>query len=160
MALPPHEYARSALDAELHVQVAVDHVELPPVTPGEAVVTGRIARVFRGAPSLHATPVSFTVEVCRDGDDVDPGGTLWTDPARLAEASVIEVFLARHGEGFRNASYDTTLLTAPTDSPTIAYTEEMAQDPDDSPTEGPRRMLLVGIAMAIGLVVLGWVLVG
>ncbi|WP_342380428.1 hypothetical protein NVS55_12510 [Myxococcus stipitatus] len=160
MALPPHEYARSALNAELHVQVAVDRIELPPVTPGEAVVTGRITRVFRGTPSLLTTPVSFTLEVCQEGDDVDPGGTLWTDPARLKGASVIEVFLARHGEGFRNASYDTSLLTAPTDSPTIVYTEEMGEDPDDHPVDGPRRLLLFGVATVIGLAVLGWMLVG
>ncbi|QSQ17092.1 hypothetical protein [Myxococcus landrumensis] len=160
MALPPHEYARSALNAELHVQVAVDRIELPPVTPGNAVVTGHITRVFRGSPSLHSTPVSFTVEVCREGDDVDPSGTLWTDPARLEQASVIEVFLNSYPDGFRNASYDTTLLAAPTDSPTIEYTEEMAQDPDDVPMGGPHRMLLFGFVAAIGIAVLCWMLVG
>ncbi|WP_338867846.1 hypothetical protein [Myxococcus stipitatus] len=164
--LPPHEYARAALSAELHVQVAVDRVELPLTTPGDAVVTGRIVQLFRGAPSLLSHPVSFTVDVCRDDDDVEPGGVFWTDPEKLERAAVVEVFLnSREGE-FRNASYEVSLLDAPTDSPTMAYTEEMAVNPYPGPTAETydpdryqRRMRAYAIASIVGLVVLCWALV-
>ncbi|MCE9669980.1 hypothetical protein LY474_19455 [Myxococcus stipitatus] len=166
MALPPHEYARAALDAELHVQVTVDHVELPSVTPGEAVVTGRIARVFRGSPSLCSTPASFTVPVCREHDDMMPSGTIWTLPELLAKAPVLEVFLDSHEGGFRNASYDNHLLAALTDTPTRVYTEEMARAPFQrrtagryDPREERREFLLYGTLSIIALAVFCWALV-
>ncbi|MDC0710903.1 hypothetical protein POL68_20690 [Stigmatella sp. ncwal1] len=166
MALPPHEYARAALDAELHVQVTVDRVELPPATPGEAVVTGHIARVFRGSPSLCSTPVSFSVPVCREDDVMAPCGTIWTLPEMLKQAPVMEVFLDSHEGGFRNASYDNHLLEALTDAPMRVYTEEMAREPVQrrtagryDPREERRELLLYGALSIIGLAVFCWALV-
>ncbi|MBU8897777.1 hypothetical protein KRR26_19355 [Corallococcus sp. M34] len=166
MALPPHDYARAALDAELHVQVTVERVELPPTTPGDAVVTGRIARVFRGSPALCSTPVSFTVPVCREADDCPLDGTIWTLIEMLETARVMEVFLDAHGEGFRNASYDNHVLPAPTDTPMRVYTEEMARAPIQRRTGGRydpraerRELLLFGALSIIGLAVFCWALV-
>ncbi|MCP3063701.1 hypothetical protein LXT21_33500 [Myxococcus sp. K38C18041901] len=167
MALPSYRYARVALDAELHVQVSVDHVELPPSIPGEAVVSGRIARVFRGSPSLCSTPVSFKVPVCDERDHgMPPSGILWTHPARLTKAPVIEVFLDAHDGGFRNASYDNRLLPALTDTPTRVYTEEMARAPVQHRTAGRydprqerREFLLYGALSILALGALCWALV-
>src|SRR5215217_173559 len=167
MALLPHEYARAALAAELHVQVTVDRIELPLATPGEAVVTGHIARVFRGSLSLCSTPVSFTVPIRREDDVVTPSGIIWTRPEMLEEAPVMEVFLDSHEGGFRNASYDNYLLTALTETPMMVYTEEMAREPVQrrtagrryDPREERRELLLYGALSIIGLAVFCWALV-
>jgi hypothetical protein len=128
MALPPHEYARAAVDAQLHVQVEIDRVVLPPVTPGEAVVRGRVARVFRGEPSLVSSRISFEVSCLREGDICPPSGTLWTYADDLEHARVIEAYLNRDGHGsYHVACSQSLLLDAVTDTPVVVVTEEEAR---------------------------------
>lgn len=145
MAVPFHFYARDALDAKLHVQVEVDRVVLPSVTPGEAVVEGRVARVFRGDPALRSTRISFEVSCIREGDDSGPpSGTLWTEADALEKATVIEVYLNPWKGGYGVVSWQSFLLDAVTDTPRHPFTEADAHDPADDPPSWRERLALLG----------------
>ncbi len=157
MALPAHEYARAAVDAELHVQVEVERVELPPGTSGEAVVVGRVARVFRGASALLSSRISFEVSCCREGDDSPPSGTLWTPMEQLERARVIETYLNRAGQdGFHVPMWQSFIIDAVTDTPVVVVTEEEARKLEEDffgpPPSAARRLFSV---MAYGLLVHG-----
>ncbi|ADO69306.1 uncharacterized protein STAUR_1502 [Stigmatella aurantiaca DW4/3-1] len=97
MALSPDTYRRAALAAELHVQVQIDRVVLPPVMPGNAQVEGRIARVFRGDPGLTSSRISFEVSCARDWDELPTGGPLCMSAADVERAVAMEVYLISHG---------------------------------------------------------------
>ncbi|MCP3170137.1 MFS transporter [Myxococcus qinghaiensis] len=145
MAPPASYYARNALDAELHIQVEVDGVSLPSVTPGEAVVEGRVARVFRGDPSLLSSRISFEVSCLREGDDSGPPGEVrWTDADALAKAKVIEVYLTPWKGGYGVVSGLSFLLETVTDTPRRPFTEEDARNPADAPPGWSERLSSVG----------------
>lgn len=128
MALTPQAYAQrdasDARNAELHVQLEVERIQLPPHTPGDAIVEGRIARVFRGDPAQLSTRVSFQVDCCREGDMLPPSGIRWTRVEDLERAKVIEVHLNSHTGGFTDAGPGVHLLQALTDTPRFAFTHE------------------------------------
>ncbi len=174
MALPPHEYARAAVDAQLHVQVEIERVELPPVTPGEAVVEGRVARVFRGDPALVSSRISFEVSCTRDGDMPTPSGILWTPAEDLEHARVIEAYLDQDDAGhYHVASWQSFLLDAVTDTPVAVVTEEEARRLEeevygsgggtlgwlrDTLAGGWPILLIIGVMLA-GIGALVWALV-
>ncbi|NTX56363.1 hypothetical protein [Myxococcus sp. CA039A] len=145
MAVPAHYHARAALEADLHVQVEVDRVVLPSPTPGEAVVEGRVARVFRGDPALLSSRISFEVSCLRDGDLVPPSGIDWKHADTLAEATVIEVYLNRWEGGYAVAFSQSYLLDAVTDAPRYPFTEEDAREPAVPPMSWRERLELVAL---------------
>ncbi|MFP2929376.1 hypothetical protein ACLESO_30100 [Pyxidicoccus sp. 3LG] len=163
MALPAYEYARAAVDAALHVQVEIERVELPPGTSGEAVVVGRVARVFRGAPELLSSRISFEVSCLReDDDDAPPGGTRWTHVEDLKQAKVIETYLDRDDQGrFHVPLWQSFIINEVTDTPLFLVTEEEARRLEDEfglPRTRARRLLhvldavlLQGLVLLLGL---------
>ncbi|AGC49089.1 hypothetical protein MYSTI_07817 [Myxococcus stipitatus DSM 14675] len=146
MALPAHHYARAALKAELHVQVEVVEVVLPAVTPGNAWVTGRIARVFKGKPGFLSSRVTFEVPCRRPGDSPPPSGIRWKDTEALEKAAVMEVYLTPHEGRYHVAGYSTVLLEAVTDEPQRTFTEEDGQPPVPPRARIPRWGVLLLIA--------------
>lgn len=127
MALTPAAYARrdaaDALSAKLHVQLQVDRVTIPPVTPGEAVVEGRIARIFRGDPARLSTPVSFEINCCRDDDEIPPSGIRWTRVEDLERAQYLEIYLNIHTGGVMDAGPGITVLEALSDTPQFVFSD-------------------------------------
>lgn len=132
MALSPDEYARrdvsDALRAKLHVQLEVDRVKLPPVTPGEAVVEGRIARIFRGDPARLSTPVSFEVPCYRKGDMLPPSGIRWRLVEDLEHARYIEIYLDTNAVGVMDAGPGFTVLEALSDTPQFVFSDIEEED--------------------------------
>ncbi|RKG52506.1 hypothetical protein D7X30_33400 [Corallococcus sp. AB011P] len=123
MLLPDH-YTRAALDAEFHVQVEIDRVVLPSEVRGEAVVEGRVARVFRGDPALLASRISFEVSCLREGASPPPSGVRWQIAEKLERAVAIEAYLNRNGYGgYAVARWQSFLLDAVTDTPARPITE-------------------------------------
>ncbi|WP_338873140.1 hypothetical protein [Myxococcus stipitatus] len=154
MALPAHVHARAALKAELHVQVEVLEVVLPPVTPGHAWVTGQIARVFKGPPGMRSARVTFEVPCIRDGDEPPPSGVRWKRADDLEQAPVMEACLTLFEGRYQVAGYSTLLLNAVTDEPRFVYTEEQAQPPVPPKTRVYlRRVLLVILLLGLLYVV-------
>jgi hypothetical protein len=152
MAMPAHEYARAALDAEAHVQIEIARVSVPSPTPGEAVVEGRVARVFRGDASLLGASISFEVSCIHEGDDVPPSGVFWTDALELEKARVMEVYLNPHAGTWHVAMYNSLLLDTLTDAPRLVFTEEEAREPERSATWDMGTVLgLLGGALFLGL---------
>jgi hypothetical protein len=128
MLLPDH-YTRAALDAEYHVQVEIDRVVFPDAVRGEAVVEGRVARVFRGDPALRSSPISFEVSCIREGAMPPPSGVRWQLAERLERARVIEAYLNRNGYGgYAVARWQSFLLDAVTDAPMHLFTEKDLQE--------------------------------
>ncbi|WP_205525605.1 hypothetical protein [Pyxidicoccus trucidator] len=160
MALPPDEYARAAVDAALHVQVEIERVELPPGKSGEAVVVGRVARVFRGAPELLSSRISFEVSCLREDDhDLPPGGTLWTRGEDLEQAKVLETYLDRDDQGrFHVPLWQSFIIDEVTDTPLFLVTEEEARRLEDEfgPPRTRARRLRYAMALVLhhGLVLL------
>ncbi|MCP3168980.1 hypothetical protein [Myxococcus qinghaiensis] len=132
MALSPDEYARRdashALHAKLHVQLEVDRVKLPPFTPGEAVVEGRIARIFRGNPAQLSTPVSFEVPCYREGDMLPPSGIRWKLVEYLEHARYIEIYLDTNAVGFMDAGPGITVIEALSDTPQFVFSDIEEED--------------------------------
>ncbi|WP_163866030.1 hypothetical protein [Myxococcus eversor] len=125
MALLPSDYARrdagAARHAKLHVQLEVTRVTLPPHTPGEAVVEGRIARIFRGDPARLSTPVSFEVPCYREGDRLPPSGIRWRLVEDLERARYIEIYLDTNAVGVMDAGPGFTVLEALTDTSRFVF---------------------------------------
>jgi hypothetical protein len=152
MAMPAYEYARAALDAEAHVQLEIDRVELPSSTPGEAVVHGKVARVFRGDTSLLGASISFEVSCLHEEDDAPPSGVLWTRVVDLKKARVMEAYLDHHEGAWHVALYNSQILDALTDAPQLVFTEEEAREPERTGTWDAGTVLgLLGGALFIGL---------
>ncbi|WP_208722877.1 hypothetical protein [Corallococcus llansteffanensis] len=143
--MPPDQYARAAVDAALHVQVEIERVELPPGTSGEAVVMGRVARVFRGPPEMLSSRISFEVSCLRENDDSPPSGTLWKRVEDLEQAKVIETYLDRDGQGgFHVPRWQSFIIHEVTDMPLFLVTEEEARRLEDAfgpPRTRARRFL-------------------
>lgn len=127
MALPAHVYARAALDADLHVQIEVEHVEPPRVSPGEARVTGQVVRVFKGSQALLSTSISFGIHCQREDDRPPPSGIRWKKAKDVEQAAVVEAYLSVVDGKYYVARYNSVLLDAVTDEPQRTFTEEQAQ---------------------------------
>ncbi len=80
--MAPEFYRQARADAPFHVQVAIDKVTPPATGPGNCIVGGKIAEVFRDAGNKLpvGTPVSFAVACHRQGEQVPIGGAMWTVP--------------------------------------------------------------------------------
>ncbi|MFY2561987.1 hypothetical protein ACN469_30615 [Corallococcus terminator] len=144
--MPFYYYARDLLDADLHVQVEVDRVVLPSVMPGEAVVEGRVARVFRGDPAVLSSSVTFEVNCVGEGGySGPPSGFLPTAADVLATARVMEVYLNRWKGGYGVVAYQAFVVDALTDTPRYPVTEADALDPSDAPMSWRERLSLLGM---------------
>ena len=93
--MAPEFYRQARADAPFHVQVAIDKVTPPATGPGNCMVEGKVAEVFRDAGNKlpAGTPVSFSVACHREGEQVPIGGAKWTDTAALTSAKYIEAYL-------------------------------------------------------------------
>ena len=87
--MAPEFYRQARADAPFHVQVAIDKVT-PPAAPGNCIVEGKIAEVFRdsGNKLPVGTPVSFSVACHGGGEKVPIGGAKWTDTAALDQPQI------------------------------------------------------------------------
>lgn len=150
MGEPLNGYIRAAVNADLHVQVEVERIELPPGRSGEAMVVGRVARVFRGTPKLVSSRVSFGVSCCREVEDSPPGVPPWTRMEDLERARVLETYLDRDGAGgFFVPHWRYTIVNEVTDTPVMVVTEEELRILDEDgfgsarsvPRTGARRFL-------------------
>src|SRR5688572_7497760 len=78
--MAPEFYRQARADAPFHVQVAIDKVTPPASGPGNCILEGKIAEVFRDAGNKlpAGTPVSFSVACHSEGEKVPIGGAKWT----------------------------------------------------------------------------------
>jgi hypothetical protein len=160
MAMPFYEHARAALAAELHVQIEIERVVLPGVTPGAAKVHGRIARVFRGDPALRASPIHIQVDCFREGDSDLPVGVTWTPVEELLRAGAVEAYLDRSAEGYEVALENFRLLARVTDTPEFVITEEDAREPVRPPASRVKDFLVLAGARLAFAAFLGLGLAG
>ncbi|AKQ68404.1 hypothetical protein A176_005316 [Myxococcus hansupus] len=123
--LSPDDYTQAALDAQYHLQVEIDRVVLPSAVRGEALVEGRVARVFRGEPTLRDSPIAFKVNSIRKGASIPPSGIRWQIAEELERAVAMEAYLNRSDSGeYVVASSQCFLLDAVTDTPTRLITQK------------------------------------
>jgi hypothetical protein len=116
--MAPEFYRQARADAPFHVQVAIDKVT-PPAAPGNCIVEGKIAEVFKDAGNKLpvGTPVSFSVACHREGEQVPIGGAKWTDTAALTSAKYIEAYLTPGVDGFAVAMWNSKIIDAPSKTP-------------------------------------------
>jgi hypothetical protein len=117
--MAPEFYRQARADAPFHVQVAIDTVTPPAARPGNCIVAGKIAEVFRDAGNKLpvGTPVSFAVACHRQGEEVPIGGAKWTDTDTLTSAKYIEVYLAPGVDGYAVAMWNSKIIDAPSKTP-------------------------------------------
>ena len=117
--MAPEFYRRARADAPFHVQVAIDKVTPPAAGPGNCIVAGKIAEVFRDAGNKLpvGAPVSFAVACHRQGEQVPIGGAKWTETETLTSAKYIEVYLAPGVDGYAVAMWNSKIIDAPSKAP-------------------------------------------
>lgn len=117
--LAPEFYRQARADAPFHVQVAIDKVTPPAAGPGNCIVAGKVAEVFRDAGNKLpvGTPVSFAVACHRQGEQVPIGGAKWTQTDTLTNAKFIEVYLAPGVDGYAVAMWNSKIIDAPSKAP-------------------------------------------
>lgn len=122
--MPPWVYQKARDTAMFHVQVKVRNVTGPARTPGECVVTGEVVRIFRNTPDTlrPGATLAFTVSCSKPGDPMIVGGTLWKDYDSLLKAEYLEVFLNSTEHGYEVALWQSGIIEAPTDQPTLSLT--------------------------------------
>ncbi len=89
--LAPEYYEQARRSAANHVQIDIEDVDEPGGGMGDCVVTGKVAKVFRG-DLMPGAEIAFSV-ACYDYGDMPVGGTLWTDMDALSDAKVLEAFM-------------------------------------------------------------------
>ena len=114
--MPPHVYQRAREEAPYHVQVAIERVKEPSVSPGACRLDGKIVRIFRDtAKDLRdGAPVTLFVSCMRGGDRIAPGGTLWTNLDALKQARFLEAYLNAER---MIALWQSRIIAAPSDAP-------------------------------------------
>lgn len=116
-AAPPPNYA-IRLTATYHIQLTVSHVMMPDFYPGDCLVTGTVANVFR-APA-GTVSVGDKIEVlsqCAVADETGEAGML-ADADELSEAQHIEMYLNPGAEmDYEMAGEQYMVIKAPTPEP-------------------------------------------
>jgi tetratricopeptide (TPR) repeat protein len=122
--LPPQVYENARAEATYHVQVKIATVSPPSRTPGDCETTGEVVRIFRDKSGTLrlGTRVDFTVSCMRRGDPPIIGGTLWTDYDALMRARYLEAFLNPGAGRYHVAAWQSRIIEAVTDKPTIGST--------------------------------------
>ncbi len=117
--MAPEFYRQARADAPFHVQVAIDKVTPPAAGPGNCIVAGKIAEVFRDAGNKLpvGTPVSFAVACHRQSEQVPIGGAKWTETETLTSAKYIEAYLAPGVDGYAVAMWNSKVIAAPSKAP-------------------------------------------
>ncbi len=114
--LPPDVYREARRTADHHVQTEVTGVKAPAKTPGDCIIEGRVATVFRG-DLAKGTPVSYPVACLRTGDMPPVGGTLWGNADELTSARFMEVYLNGQAPRLSVARWQYRIISGPTKAP-------------------------------------------
>jgi hypothetical protein len=117
--MAPEFYRQARADAPFHVQVAIDKVTPPASGPGNCILEGKIAEVFRDAGNKlpAGTPVSFSVACHSEGEKVPIGGAKWTPTEALKSAKYIEAYLTPGVDGYAVAMWNSKIIDAPSKTP-------------------------------------------
>ncbi len=117
--MAPEFYRQARADAPFHVQVAINMVTPPASGPGNCIVEGKIAEVFRDAGNKlpAGSPVSFAVACHSEGQQVPIGGAKWTDTDALKSAKYIEAYLTPGVDGYAVAMWNSKIIDAPSKTP-------------------------------------------
>lgn len=117
--MAPEYYRQARAEAPFHLQVAIDKVTPPAQGPGNCLVEGKVAEVFKDAGNKlpAGTPVSFSVACHREGEPVPIGGTMWTDTDALQSAKFIEAYLVPGVDGYAVAMWNSKIIAAPSKTP-------------------------------------------
>ncbi len=158
MAISRAVVGEAALATELHLQIAVASVRLPEQSPGDALIVGRVVRVFRdqggGAVAVAIDDVvEMAIGVCGDGDDVLPGSR-WLKAELLDGVCVIEACASRGNDGVLYVADDQqALLDEATDRPALAFAASSPPASSSWSTSFQKRDLVFVISMAAFAVV-------
>lgn len=121
-------------ECPVHVQLEVDGVQPPSVSPGPAQVVGRVMRVFRGSVAPGSS-LTLALDVLRPGDDC-PMGDFYYGWERVEQARFLEVFLEPHGDTLRVPTNSCSeIIDELTDAPQLAWSTAQAR------TGWPARLL-------------------
>ena len=125
--MPPEAYRQARQSAGHHVQIRVTDISAPFWTPGQCDVEGTVVRIFKSAKDLLSldSPVAFSVDCLRPGDEPGVGPVLWKSVKGLRAARFMEVYLNGADPGrLAVAGWQLRILDEPTQSPTC---------PEDAP---------------------------
>ena len=152
--LPPEEHARAASEADYHVQLRIEHVE---VAANEARLRGRVVRVFRGPASLRDAPLALSVSCFGAGEvaDTAPGDSGSFPVDALRPGAILEAYLNRTPSGAEIAAGLCGIVPGESDAPLLAIAKRDADSPGVEPSRRfPARALLLAAAFALaGLLV-------
>ena len=117
--MPPEAYLEARAAADHHVQVAIDRVRTPEVTPGQCHIKARVVTVFRsrGQDLAVGTPVTFAVDCLTEADVPPAGGTLWGRVEALRAARYMEVYLDGGLGALDVARWQYAIIDGPTPVP-------------------------------------------
>jgi hypothetical protein len=122
VALRPERYLEARHTARFHVQVEILAVAGPDQTPGDAAVTARVVRVFRGDLAV-GDEIRYAEAVIRPADweenfeQIPIGGTVWKEYDAVHRAKYAEAFLNGTPPDLELALWQSWLIDAPTDAP-------------------------------------------
>ena len=122
MATSGAERLAARRDARFHVQVTVGRFPEEIRTPGLVLLRGVVVKVFRSDGGLSigvGDEVSFTVPVCRDGDEVPPGSAHLLREI-LARTAYLEVYLNGRPPRCEVACDEFESIAAPGDTPAMS----------------------------------------
>jgi hypothetical protein len=123
MAADAAQRLRARRDARFHVQVGLEQVPINVLTPAEVPVEGRVIRIFRGDGRLAlGDRVTFTVPVCREGDEAPPGSA-YLRYDDLVRATHMEAYLNGQPRHCEVPLDECTILTGPREEPSMTVAE-------------------------------------
>jgi hypothetical protein len=155
--LPPDEYEQAASEADYHVQLAIEHVQ---VAGSEAKLRGRVVRVFRGPASLRDSELSVPVPcaTAQELAEAPPGSRPRIPVVALRRGAVLEAYLNRtRGEAVEVTAGLCGVVASASDAPYL----EMGKGEEPSWQPEHRRLhlrALIGAAIAVAVAGAVWLL--
>jgi hypothetical protein len=140
------EFRRAARIAAAHLQLTIERIELPTTAFGEALVHGKVQRVFRGPDELRGATMALNVSCVLPGAAPPPSATLWMPVAELRSGRVLEAYVNPAAQGYAIVSCLSCLLDSVTDAPALTIHEEAA-------TEAPQGLSLRGLLRPASIIV-------
>lgn len=132
-------------EAEWHLQLVMESVDL---AGSDALVGGRVVRVFRGSASMLGSPVSVRVPVVVPGADHPPSGISLTSPDELRVGRTLEGFFENTDRGMQAVYGLVMTLDEATDAPQHYLTA--AATPGSTEGSSRTRAVLLLPALLIG----------
>lgn len=143
--LPPEDYARAVREADYHIQIAIEDVD---IRADEAFLSGNVVKVFRGSPALEGTSMKLRVDCFSPGENDEwPPDGIGRFPADALQAGrILEALVNETEAGMEIALGLSTVIDSATSARQLKIDFEPATD-----NRKKTMLLLASVAVLVFL---------